>query len=498
MKKTLSLALLTVLLAACTVQVPKEFTVVPDIPDIYPDYAEVTVPVNIAPLNFMYTDTTATAAVTVLTAADGQTMAVKGLKADWNVKQWHALLGTSAGKEVTVSSYLRTADGWKQYHDFSIRVSRDSIDPYISYRLIAPSYVTYEDLTINQRCLEDWDEDVIFRNLLISTDQNGQCINCHNYRHYRTSTMQFHARQHQGGTILVVNGEPRKINLKTDSTLSAGVYPSFHPTHHYIAYSVNNTGQSFHTFDNEKIEVQDISSDLILYDYDQNEVTVIENDTTEWECYPNWSADGRYLYYVSAHYEIQDYEYRERDIIDHYQDFHYDLYRKAFDPDTKHFGPKERVFAASEIGKSVTLPRVSPDGRYLMFTIGDYGVFHIWHRSADLMLMDLEDGSVRNMREINSPCAESFHNWSSSGRWVLFSSRREDSNFTRLYITHVDSRGHGTKPFVLPQRDPEFYHDFFRSYNIPEFMVEPVTITPHEFADIIHGETVQAQYHEQY
>ena len=218
----------------------------------------------------------------------------------------------------------------------------------------------------------------------------------------------------------------------------------------------------------------------------------------EWECFPCWSPDGKYLYFVSAHFEVQDYSIREREIIDRYQEFKYNLYRKPFDPETKHFGPKELVYDASSVGKSITLPRVSPDGRYLLATIGDYGVFHIWHRSADLMLFDMESGTSRLLRETNSNDTESFHNWSTNGRWIIFSSRRDDGSFTRLYLTYFDKRGRARKPFVIPQKDPDFYLNFYRSYNIPEFMTGPVTITPHEIAKCLNGDVTGAVYHEAY
>jgi hypothetical protein len=118
-----------------------------------------------------------------------------------------------------------------------------------------------------------------------------------------------------------------------------------------------------------------------------------------------------------------------------------------------------------------------------MFTLGNYGVFHIWHREADLYLMDLSTGEVRAMDEINSPDTESYHSWSSNGRWVVFSSRRDDGGYTRPFIAHIDKDGRGSKPFELPQRDPDYHRQFMKSYNIPELMKGPVTITPQEFAD---------------
>lgn len=484
------------LLAACTANVPEEFTTVDEKPVISPDYTNVTVPYNIAPLHFAYCEEDATDAVTVYTCGS-ETLVVGGLKPQLNIKKWRQLLEHAKGKNIDIASYIKK-DKWYRYKDYFIHVPQEPVDPYISYRLIAPSYVTYEDLTINQRCLEDFNEKVIFSNMLVGTEESGQCINCHSCRNNNPDSLQFHARQYKGGTVMAFNGDVRKINLKTDSTLSAGVYPAWHPTHHYIAYSVNNTGQSFHTLNNEKIEVQDIASDLILYDIDKNEVTTVENDTLEWECFPCWSPDGKYLYFVSAHFEVRDYSMREREIIDRYQDFKYNLYRKAFDPETKHFGPKELVYDAASVNKSITLPRVSPDGRFLMATIGDYGVFHIWHKSADLMLFNLNDSTYRLMREANSNDTESFHNFSTNGRWFIFSSRRDDGSFTRLYLSYFDERGRARKPFVIPQKEADFYLNFYRSYNIPEFMTGPVTVSPHKFAERLHGDATSAVYHAPY
>jgi dipeptidyl aminopeptidase/acylaminoacyl peptidase len=136
-------------------------------------------------------------------------------------------------------------------------------------------------------------------------------------------------------------------------------------------------------------------------------------------------------------------------------------------------------------GMSATLPRTSPDGRFLMFTMGHYGVFHIWHREADLYLLDLANGQVRAMDEINSPETESYHAWSSNGRWVVFSSRRDDGSYTRPFFTHIDAGGRGSKPFELPQADPDYHRQFLRCYNIPEFMRGPVEVTPQSFARVL-------------
>ena len=479
-KKFFSLFLGAALLAGCTATVPEQYAEAETLPAIYPVYSDITIPYNIAPLNIAY-EMEGKEYVTELKAGD-RSLVMKGKQTDWKIGQWHDFLASAKGEKIELNAYVKTDKGWMKYRPIKWEVAEEPIDPYISYRIIAPSYVTYEELSIRQRELGTFDEQMVYNNMLLSTDKDGQCINCHSYKNYKTDNMQFHARQHKGGTLLVTTDGVKKINLKTDSTISAGVYPAWHPTHNLIAYSINDTGQSFHTKKNNKIEVQDLKSDLILYDIDRNEVSFIEHDTLEWEVFPAWAPDGKTLYYCSAHMEIQDYSQREREIIDRYREFQYNIYRKAFDPETQAFGPSELVLDAKAMGRSATFPRISPDGKYLLFGMGEYGCFHIWHKDADLYLMDLETMQLRNLTEVNSSDVESYHSWSSNGRWMLFTSRRDDGGYTHLYIAYFDKEGKAHKPFILPQRNPYFYGDYYKSYNVPEFMVEPVAITPQEFA----------------
>ena len=439
-----------------------------EISPLVKEYADVIIPYNIAPLNVAY-EMEGKEFVTELKAG-GQSMVTKGKSTDWNIKRWRGFLESAKGKTIELNTYVKTDDGWAKYRPIHWAVAEEPIDPYISYRIIAPSYVTYEELSIRQRELATFDEEMIYNNMLLSTGKDGQCINCHSYKNYKTDNMQFHARQHKGGTLLVTTDGVKKINLKTDSTISAGVYPAWHPTHNLIAYSINDTGQSFHTRKNNKIEVQDLRSDLILYDIDRNEVSHIERDTLEWEVFPAWSPDGKTLYYCSAHMEIQNHAQREREIIDRYREFQYNIYRKSFDPETRSFGPSELVLDAKSMNRSATFPRISPDGRYLLFGMGEYGCFHIWHKDADLYLIDLETNQLRNIEEVNSGDVESYHAWSSNGRWMLFTSRRDDGGYTRLYIGYFDRDGRAHKPFLLPQEDPRYNHWRLKSYNVPEFV----------------------------
>jgi len=505
------------LLTACGgPSVPTSFTESSSLPNIYPDYTEVTIPVNIAPLTFELDEP---ADEMIARYAVGDLEVVCADKMQPGLDDWREMTAAAKGAAIKVDVYARRDDQWTHFKPFSIYVSPDSIDSYISYRLIPPSYVTYEELTINQRCLENYDESILYDNLLCSEGAKGQCINCHNYQQYNPERMQFHARQNLGGTIIAYDGTIRKIGMRNDSILSAGVYPTWHPWLPLIVYSTNMTGQIFHSVNPNKIEVFDSESDLIAYDVEKNEVTNIENDPNEMECFPYWAPDGKTLYYCSAHFEYSEsVDDKGKEFITRTQEAKYYLYKKSFDPETMLFGPKELVLAPSNLsqleeasdsttssvdnssnaerqeGASATLPRISPDGRFLMFTLAPYGVFHIWHHDADLWLLDLQTGEVRCMEEINSPDTESYHSWSSNGRWVVFSSRRYDGNYTRPFIAHIDSNGHGSKPFELPCENPDYHRQLLKSYNVPEFMRGPVSISPQQFADVLKQEAEPVKY----
>ena len=237
-----------------------------------------------------------------------------------------------------------------------------------------------------------------------------------------------------------------------------------------------------------------MESDIIAYDVERGEVTNLENDTLEFEVFPAWAPDGRMLYYCSAHFDRREGVPRSNDVVSRCQELRYNLYKKSFDPDSRQFGPRELVFAADSMDQSAVLPRISPDGRYLVFTMAHYGYFHIWHHDADLWMIDLQTGDARPLEEVNSPDTESYHTWSSNGRWLVVSSRRDDGDFTRPFFAHIDSDGKFSKPFELPQADPDYHRQFLRCYNIPEFMRGPVTISPQTFADLLKGDGEPVKY----
>ena len=495
MKRHVLILLASLALAACGTSVPEDSVDVDALPPIYPDYADVTIPVNIAPLTFLLDDTLGQATDMIARYSHGNAEIVCSGKMQPAPGDWRALTAQAVGDAIQVDVYARHGDRWQHYRPFRLFVSPDSIDPYLSYRLIPPSFVSYESLTISQRCLEDYDESVIYDNMLCGHEATGQCINCHSYQQYNPRRMQFHARQSHGGTVIAYDGHLEKVNMRNDSLLSAGVYPAWHPWLPLIVYSTDLTHQSFHTTDLNKVEVFDTESDIIAYDVTRGEVTNLENDSSEFEVFPAWAPDGRTLYYCSAHFDRQDSAVSKGvEVVQRATDLRYNIYSKTFDPAVRQFGPRQPVFIADTLGLSATLPRVSPDGRFLLFTVGSYGYFHIWHHDADLWLLDLATGEARPLDEVNSADTESYHSWSANGRWVVFSSRRDDGNYTRPFFAHCRPDGTFDRPFELPTADPDYHRQLLRCYNIPEFMSGRVDISPQTFADLLKGEGRTVKY----
>jgi Tol biopolymer transport system component len=333
---------------------------------------------------------------------------------------------------------------------------------------------------IYERDLSSFDE----RPLIENTQFEG-CVNCHSFNRGNPADMSLHIRGPHGATLLRQNyGPVTAYNTKTDQTLGLCVYPYWHPSGRYIAYSTNTTNQLFHSANHNRIEVFDTASDLQVYDVEKNELLLsplLKNDSI-YETFPVFSADGRSLYFCSA---------RALPEGSHQLDsIRYNLCRVDFDPATGTFGDSiETIIDAEAQHKSVSFPRPSYDGRYLCYTLSDYGQFSIWHHEADLYLLDLSTGESRPMTAANSKDTESFHNWSTNSRWMVLSSRRDDGLFTRPYFCHIDAKGNVTKAFMLPQRNPRrFYRDRFLSFNVPDFIIGPTRFDGHKASALINDE----------
>ena len=437
---------------------------------IYPDYVGVTVPSTIAPLNFVYTVDGADKAVTTFTCGS-RSVTIKGRDVEWKEKQWRKLLSeASDGGEILVRSSVLDSV-------WTIHVSPDPIDYGVTYRLVCPGYETAGYIGIYERNLSNFTETP-----LMEDTQIDGCFNCHSFRQTDPTDLSIHVRGIHAATILRVDGKMTAYDTKTPSTLSACVYPYWHPSGNYIAYSANTSRQCFHVRSGEILEVYDIASDLQIYDVRNNCLISAPNIKTEenWENFPVFSPDGGTLYFCSC---------PARQIPAELTKVQYNLYKVSFDPETGTIGDDvELVLDVASTGKNIAFPRPSYDGRYIMYSLFDHTTFPIWHKEADLWLLDLETGETFSAGAANSDDAESYHSWSSNSRWFVFGSRRDDGRFTRAYIAHIDENGVCGKAFMLPQKHPLHYyavHD--RSFNIPEFVSGPVNFDNVEALRVINS-----------
>lgn len=440
------------------------------------EYEGMVIPYNIAPLNFHVSVNDYEQGM-VLTYGDTRLSAISEDGAIIpDLDEWKSLLDKAKGHDLKLEHCIRTDEGWKAYDSFAIHVSAEGIDPYLVYRLIPPGYETWNEMGLYQRNLENFDESVIIEN----KNAGYNCVNCHSFCMHDPEMMMFHSRAVNAGTILIRNGELQKLDTKTDRTISSLVYPHWHPNGKYIAYSVNTIKQMFHVNSPNRTEVMDLASDVVVYDIEKNQIvtTPMLFDETKFETFPAFSPDGKTLYYCVAD--------AKQPIPDDFDQLKYYLCSISFDEETCSFGNSiDTLFHAGMADKSVSFPRVSPDGKRLLFTLSDYGNFSIWHQEADLWMLDLATKELTCMDKWNSPSVESYHSWSSNSRWVVFSSRRIDGLYTRPYIAYIDADGRIGKPFVMPQKTGDFYSNFMNSYNIPEFVGGKIDVGQRELLDVL-------------
>ena len=438
------------------------------LPKIYPDYIGVTVPATIAPLNFNVEDIDVESVNVVVEGSKIGELQSEGDYANFDIDEWHHLLAQNRGGDLKVTVYVEKNGNWTQYQDFDIHVSPYELNDWgLTYRRIAPGYEVYGKLGIYQRNLSNFEETAILEN----TAAPGACLNCHTANRTNPDQFTFHVRGDHGATLVSQNGKREWLKAKNDSLKGSMVYPYWHPSGTYCAYSTNTTHQSFHAVKDERIEVFDQASYVFVYQPATHKLILDSLLMTKdhYETYPVFSFDGKTLYFCSSTAEP---------IPSGYKDIKYNICKIGFDAAMGKFGNKvDTIFNARELGKSATHPRPSYDGRYIMFTMSDYGCFPIWHKEADNWLLDLKTGLARPMTAANSRNTDSWHNWSRDSHWFVFTSRRGDGLYTRLYLACIDDKGNVSKPFLLPQRNPKKYYDeLLDSYNTPDFTSKPVEL----------------------
>ncbi|MGA2351985.1 MAG: hypothetical protein ABSF70_16230 [Terracidiphilus sp.] len=175
-----------------------------------------------------------------------------------------------------------------------------------------------------------------------------------------------------------------------------------------------------------------------------------------------WSPDGKYIIFARA--EARDPRQPGQGPALRANDpnetpIQYDLYRIPFN-DGKG-GTPERIEGASQNGMSNNFPRVSPDGRWIVFVECHNG--QLMRPDSLLFIVPFGGGAARRMRA-NTPLMNSWHSFSPNGHWMVFSSKAR-SPYTQMYLTHLDANGDDSPAILIDNATAAN-----RAVNLPEFV----------------------------
>ncbi len=447
---------------------------------IKPDYTDTVIPPNIAPLNFVITESADKYKVKIHSNSGKEiSLSTGSAKIDIPADKWNSLLQANRGNKLLIDISARDKSRqWTTFGTIKCTIATENIDSHIAYRFIKPLHNWWKNVAIHQQNLETSDRSIILHG---KTFANG-CVNCHAFQNNSPDRMFLGIRSNTYGsaTLLADNGQAEKIPTKWG-------YTAWHPKGNIAAYSINKVRQFFHMAGMEVRDVVDLDSAILYYSLYSKKVKTAPglSDKQRLETYPTWSPDGKYLYFCSAPMLWTD---METVPPQNYDKVKYDLMRISYDLDTDTWGQPETVLSAADTGRSILLPRISPDGRFLVCCMCDYGCFPIYQPNSDLYLVDLQTAEYRKM-DCNSPFSESWHSFSSNGRWLAFSSKRRGGLLTRTFITYIDDTGKEHKPFILPQKDPTYYDSCLQTFSVPELITGPVKVSQRSLARAVAEDT---------
>jgi tetratricopeptide (TPR) repeat protein len=178
-----------------------------------------------------------------------------------------------------------------------------------------------------------------------------------------------------------------------------------------------------------------------------------------------WSPDGSYIVFARAKdkepYSISQQPAKYANDPNETQ-IKYDLYRIPFNGGKG--GRAVPIAGASANGMSNSFPKISPDGRWIVFVQARNG--QLMRPDSQLYIVPAEGGVARRMH-CNTRLMNSWHSFSPNGRWLVFSSKVR-SPYTQMYLTHIDANGDDSPAILIENATAAN-----RAVNIPEFVNIP-------------------------
>ena len=304
------------------------------------------------------------------------------------------------------------------------------------------------------------------------------CTNCHSFSaDGRTMGMDLDGPDGDKGTYVIAPVEPRML-VEDEDVITWNSFPGKPPDHKTIGFlsRVSPDGQHVVSTVNEslvRVQFQGLQVPAGLLS-DTRYPRLLFRATGEMKAVPGaddpryvhcdavWTPDGKSLVFARA--EAKD-PYPEGGAIAQYADdpaeipIQYDLYRLPFSDGLG--GQPEPIAGASQNGISNTFPKISPDGKWIVFVKCKNG--QLMRPDGRLCIIPVEGGTAREMG-CNTRLMNSWHSFSPNSRWMVFSSKA-NTPYTQMFLTHIDEQGQDSPAILIPNSTAAN-----RAVNLPEFV----------------------------
>ena len=305
-------------------------------------------------------------------------------------------------------------------------------------------------------------------------DHMPTCINCHSFSsNGATLGMDMDGPQGDKGAYALVPVAKRILIQQSDvftwnkynrEKNTFGLFSRVSPDGQFVVSAVDEEVHVVNYMDFRFLQTfYPTRSRIAFYERATRKIATLPgaDDSAYVQCNPVWSPDGRWVAFLRAKarpaFPGGPKATYANDTLE--TQIRYDLYRVEFNGGKG--GRPSPVQGASATGKSVSFPKYSPDGKWIVFVQAKNGL--LMRPDSRLYIIPAEGGAAREL-QCNLPLMNSWHSWSPNSKWLVWSSKAF-SPFTRMFLTHIDENGNASPAILIPNSTASN-----RAVNIPEFV----------------------------